>query len=261
MTKFKKEKKYKSSNETKQFHKKQISSLKRGKIKSLGFFEKMALRHAGRRDGKRGLPAKEDGIWRSPYLDAEVKKYQEFCFKMWGRLQLTSEDSLTRVSQLLETIPETERALAESKTALADECKRIRLRCGTRRKGEETLTEEQVYRRREKEFSSQLLPLQGRVHTLEKILEQETEELLFLRSSLKELEQSTSMICGRVLEHTKLRAAAYWDAALKHHPENLSLPMTPVLEIVREAELTYRQSCARLLGNGVLEGCEEKEEA
>ena len=138
MTKLKKEKKPKNSNEAKHFHKKQISSLKRGKVKSLGFFEKMALRHAGRRDGKQGLPVEEEGTWRSPCLDAEVKKYQEFCFKMWGRLQLTVEDSLTRVSQLLKTIPETERALAEAKAALAEECKHIRLRCGTRRKGEET---------------------------------------------------------------------------------------------------------------------------
>jgi len=245
--------------ESKRFRKKQISSLKRGKVKPLGFFEGMALKYAGYKDGKRRLPAKEGDTWRSPFLDEEVRKYHEFCFRMWGRLQLTTEDKRTRVSRLMKSIPQTEQSLANARKVLTDEGERIRLCCRSRRKGEENLTDEQVYRRREKELSSQLLSLQGKVHMLEKTLEQETAELFFLRSTLQELEQSTGMICRRVLEHTKLRVAAYWNAVMKHQSGDLPLPMTPGLEINQKAESAYRLSSVRLLGAAEPEYQDEKE--
>ena len=245
--------------ESKRFRKKQISSLKWGKVKPLGFFEGIALKYAGYRDGKLKLPAKEGDTWRSPFLDEEVSKYHEFCFRMWGRLQLAVEDSLTRVNHLMKSIPQTEQTLANARKVLTDEGERIRLCCRSRRKGEENLTDEQVNRRREKELSSHLLSLQGKVHMLEKTLEQETAELFFLRSNLQELEQSTGMICRRVLEHTKLRAAAYWNAAMKYQSGDLPLPMTPGLEINQKAESAYRLSSARLLGAAEPEYQDEKE--
>lgn len=233
--------------EAKRFRRQQLLSLNRGKLKPLRFFERIRLWLAGRRDGKRGLPAEENGIWRSPYLDGEVRKYQEFCCRMWGRLQLEAEERRADIRRLQSAIPHTEALLREAREVLDEEKRSLALRCGIRRKGEESMTDAQVRCRRERELAPRLSELQSRVRALEDRLEREKAGILAKRSDLLEAEESTAMICRRVLEHTGLRAAAYWGAAMKYRPEGSAMPMTPTLEVSREAEADYRRA-AFLLG-------------
>ena len=223
------------------FSKKQLGSLKRDQVKPLRVFEKIEVNAAGRHDGKQSLPVKEGNVWHSPYLDEELKKYQEYCYRLWGRLQLTTEPHRTRIDLLKKTLPETRRALSEAREALAGQEHKMHLTARIRRKGEDSLTDEQVQRRRENELASQLMPFQSAVRDLEHQLETDTAELAHLESLLKELEQSTTVICRRVEEHTKLRVAAYWSAAMKHQAGERTMPMTPTLEISREAEQMYRR--------------------
>ena len=233
--------KAKTAKSNKRFYRKQVRSLKRGHVKPLSLTEKMELKNAGRRDGQLGLPAEEDGIWRSPYLDEEVRKYEEFCYKTWGRLQLATEPHHARINLLEKTIPETEQALAEARKLLADQEYQLQLAGKIRKKGEENLTDELVRNRRRAEHAAQLLTIQSKVHALEFQLERDSAELHKLKSLLKELEITTSVICKRVEEHTKLRVAAYWREAMKYRQGEGTMPLTPKLEIHCEAEQLYRR--------------------
>ena len=70
-----------------------VVHLRKGKIKGLGFWERILLKITGFLDGRRGLPREdENGYWTSPHLDKEVHSYDEFSTRMFGQLQIDKKD-------------------------------------------------------------------------------------------------------------------------------------------------------------------------
>ena len=76
-----------------------LTNLKRGKVKRVGFFERIWLRIAGYKDGKRNLPRDGESGWMSPHLDKEVHSYDEFASRMWDRLQVEEEEDYVRLGE------------------------------------------------------------------------------------------------------------------------------------------------------------------
>lgn len=225
-----------------------ITSLHKGKVKSLGLFETLKMKLLGWLDGRRGLPREDDEHgWRSPHLDREVRAYEEFCGRMWGGLQIESETAYARMGDMLDKIAQTERLLGEAMEKLKAS---IQLENATgieRKNGEERLTDAQVKSRREKEKAARLSPAKNHVASLENTLSTSLQELFAARNDVREKENSTRMVCARVMEHTAQRLDVYWHSALKKHPEHDSMPVIPCVELKNDAERIYMEAHRSLL--------------
>lgn len=235
-----------NARKTRRFIRKQKFWMNNGRVKSLGFLEKVLLRRAGKKDGECGLPAAIDNhIWSSPFLEGEVKGYQKFSARMWGQLQLATQGTKARIYQLVNSNTKDLLLSRRAELAVAEEAARD----GTdqRKQGEVHLTLAQVRRRRERELAQHLQPLINQILGLEKKLAQEEEELLKLQSVISELEHTTRLICDHLLLRQTQRIAVYWDAALKAQQGNAVLPLLPDIVFDQTAEERYRHEEYRML--------------
>lgn len=218
-----------------------LSSLKKGKIKRIGFFEKIGLKIAGYADGKRSLPRDGASGWMSPHLDKEVRSYDEFASRMWGRLQVEEEEDYARLGELMDSIAHTKSLLDEAKSALDGAETKEKSADNSRKKGESKLTDAQVSARRSNEKAKRLAPLKGRVSSLQSKLTSEIDEFSRLRNKIIEDNNSTRMICNRVRDHIYQRLDIYWNAALRKHTATAKLPVVPCVEVASRSEAVYME--------------------
>jgi hypothetical protein len=218
-----------------------LSSLKKGKVKRIGLFEKLGLKIAGYTDGKRNLP--RDGVsgWMSPHLDKEIRSYDEFASRMWGRLQVEEEESYARLGELMDSIAHTKSLLDAAKSALAGADTKEKSTDNSRKKGEGKLTDAQVSARRFNEKAKRLVPLKGRLNSIQSKLSAEIDEFFQLRNKIIEDNNSTRMICNRVRDHIYQRLDIYWNATLRKHSEKEKMPVVPLIEINSRSETVYME--------------------
>lgn len=112
----------------------------------------------------------------SPHLDKEVRSYDEFTSRMWGRLQVEEEEDYARLGELMDSIAHTKSLLDEAKSALDGAETKEKSADNSRKKGESKLTDAQVAARRSNERAKRLAPLKGRVSSLESKLTSEIDE-------------------------------------------------------------------------------------
>lgn len=218
-----------------------LSSLKKGKVKRIGFFEKIGLKIAGYADGKRNLPC--DGVsgWMSPHLDKEVRSYDEFTSRMWGRLQVEEEEDYARLGELMDSIAHAKSLLDEAKSVLDGAETKEKSADNSRKKGESKLTDAQVSARRSNEKAKRLAPLKSRVSSLQSKLTSEIDEFSRLRNKIIEDNNSTRMICNRVRDHIYQRLDIYWNAALRKHSDKANMPVIPCVEVASRSEAVYME--------------------
>lgn len=219
-----------------------LSCLKKGKVKRIGFFEKIELKIAGYADGKRNLPRDGASGWMSPHLDKEVRSYDEFTSQMWGRLQIEKEEDYTRLGELMDSIPHTKSLLDEAKFDLGEAETKEKSANNSRKKGESKLTDAQVLARRSNERTKRLAPLKSRVSALQSKLTSEIDEFYQLRNNIIEDNNSTRMICNRVKDHLHQRLDVYWNAALRKHTDKAKMPVIPCVKITSRSEAVYMES-------------------
>ena len=228
-------------------HKKMVN----GKRKRVGILEYILLKHAGKKDGRRGLPRKtEEGSWRSPFMDREKNGYAEFCAHTWGSLQIENEERFAELEKEMDTVRKKEEILEEAVSTL-ESANKIEFEAGKgavpRKNGEENLTEAQVLSRRKTEAARRLAPLRSRVTSLENELKEEEDKLFKLYTSITEDENTTRMICYRLKEHLLMRMDVYWESALLFHHEGDDMPVLPEQEFSNEAEDKYMQQHRELM--------------
>lgn len=221
--------------------KSRILSLKKGKVKPVGFFEKLWLKIAGYTDGKRNLPRDSVSGWMSPHMDKEVRSYDEFASRMWGSLQVEEEGNYARLGELMDSIAHTKSLLDEAKTALDGAETKEKSADSSRKKGESKLTDAQVSARRSNERAKRLAPLKGRVSSLQSTLTSEIDEFSQLRNKIIEDNNSTRMICNRVRDHIYQRLDIYWNAALRKHSDKVKMPVVPCVEVASRSEAVYME--------------------
>lgn len=218
-----------------------LSSLKKGKVKRIGFFERIELKIAGYADGKRNLPRDGASGWMSPHLDKEIRSYDEFASQMWGRLQVEKEEDYARLGELMDSIAHTKSLLDEAKATLDGAETKEKSTDNSRKKGESKLTDAQVAARRSNERAKRLAPLKGRVSSLESKLTSEIDEFSQLRNKIIEDNNSTRMICNRVRDHIYQRLDIYWNAALRKHSDKANMPVIPCIEVASRSEAVYME--------------------
>lgn len=230
-----------------QLKKTRVSNLYKGKVKDIGFFEKNALKIAGYTDGKRGLPRDGTLGWMSPQLDKEMRSYDEFASRMWGRLQVEEEENYARLGELMDSIAHTKALLDEAKEELDGAEERESTVNTMRKKGESKLTDAQVTARRSNEKAKRLSSFKNRVNSLQSKLTGEIDEFSQLRNKIIEDNNSTRMICNRVRDHIYQRLDIYWNAALRKHSDKTKMPVIPCVEIVSRSEAIYMEPHKNLM--------------
>lgn len=221
--------------------KSRLSNLKKGKVKNVGFFEKLGLKIAGYSDGKRNLPRDSSCGWMSPHLDKEIRSYDEFASRMWGRLQVEEEEDYARLGELMDSIAHTKELLDEAKSTLGGAEAKENPADKSRKNGESKLTDAQVASRRSREREKRLSPLKGRVGSLQSKLTTEIDEFSLLRNKIIENNNSTRMICNRVRDHIYQRIDIYWNAALRKHSDKSKMPVVPCIEVTSRSESVYME--------------------
>lgn len=219
-----------------------LISLKKGKVKRMGLFEKIWLTLAGYVDGKHNLPRDSEYGWMSPRLDKEGRSYDEFASRMWGGLQVEEEEDYARLGELMDLIVHTKTLLSEAESALNEAEVKELSSDHSRRKGESKLTEEQVSARRSKERERRLASFKGRVSSLQSELASKINEFSQLHNKIIEDNNSTRMICNRVKDHIYQRIDIYWNAALRNHSDKTTMPVVPCIVLESRSEAVYMDS-------------------
>lgn len=221
---------------SKQRHKK----VNTGKGKKVGFFESIGLKIKGFCDGRKGFPRKtDDKDWYSPFMDQEVNSFEEFCSHTWGNLQIENEGEYARLEELVDGIRQKKGLLETARADLAVAVKKENNSEVVRKQGEDKLTDAQVKARRKAEKDKKLALLKSKVTGLEQELQAAEEAFLELHSQLIEDDNTTRLICHRVRDHILMRLDVYWNSALRHHTDGVSMPVMPMLELEDEAEEVY----------------------
>ena len=214
------------------------STLKRGRTGRLRMSERVFLSFRGRQDGRMGLPKeKDDGSWDSPVLAGERAAYEEFCADTWAKHQVSMSGdhenvrNLTeRIDRLTEEIGKLDREIGELEGRGVETFRKC---------GEENISEAQVRLRRRKEHERRINGKRELRKERAGMLEEAAEEREKSRNRILEADHAVRLLCEKVGDHTRMRMAAYWSAALKEHREAEVVPAAPNLEIPNDAERTY----------------------
>lgn len=248
----------------KQRHKK----VNTGKGRRVGFFETISLKIKGFCDGRKGFPRKtDDKDWYSPFMNQEVNSFEEFCSHTWGSLQIENEGEYARLEELVDGIRQKKGLLETARADLAVAVKRENDSEAARKRGEDKLTDTQVRARRKAEKEKKLAPVKSKVAGLEQELKDAEEAFSDLHSKLVEDDNTTRLICHRVRDHILMRLDVYWNSALRHHTEGVSMPVVPMIELKDEAEEAYLRPHKELMKraaaihDAIQDDAEEKEVA
>jgi hypothetical protein len=248
----------------KQRHKK----VNTGKSKRVGFFESIGLKIKGYCDGRKGFPRQiDEKDWYSPFMNQEVNSFEEFCSHTWGLLQIENEGEYARLERLMDGFRQKKGLLETARSELAVATERENTSESTRKKGEDKLTDAQVRSRRKAEREKKLAPLKSTVEELEQEMKDAEEAFSDLHSKLVEDDNTTRLICHRVRDHVLMRLDVYWNSALRRHPDAMSMPVVPVLDLKDEAEEAYLSNHKELMKraaaiyDAIQDEAEEKEVA
>lgn len=196
-----------------------IRILEKGKISSLGPFEKLSLKFEGWSDGRRGLIRKDDSNqWNSMRLKAEIDAREEFSAKLFGLLKVQEEEKYEKVGILFERLLLFQKQLYEVKNSLQSELN-IDTDFNERRVGEENLTSAQVVERRTREREKHLAPFKSEVENCKNLIVDTLDEMFSLLSQIQESFDSTCRIVDRVQERSERRMDVYWRSAMKQKKE------------------------------------------
>ena len=226
--------------ENSRFRKQRLRKLNKGKRKRLGFWETVMLKLTGYRDGKKGLPRViDDNVWYSPFMNREVNSYEEFCSHTWGGLQIENEERYAELKELTDVIQQKKIQLEVAKEKLMIAYQDAKNSEVFRKNGEDKLTDSQVRARRNFEKEKRLVPEKKKVSDLEHELKKVEKSFFNLYSKLVEDSNTTRLICQRVKEHTHMRVDMYWNSMLIYHPDGMTIPAVPVLNLRNDAEEEY----------------------
>lgn len=201
--------------------------------------EKRHLIKAGKKDGAKGFPrAGEDNIITSSNIEGEIEALYECETDIWSLLQLQVEPRIQEMKDLYNKIPllENELKIAEAKL---QEIQGEKTNLNTRTRGDEKLTDGQVFSRRQAEYNRKIKPYKDKVdQTKQEIYDC---KLTFekLMTEIVETQNYTRMKCQKICNHTRQRIDIYYGAALLKHPLSNELPPILKIKLIPEGELTY----------------------
>ena len=204
----------------------QMEHLKKGKIRPVGPIESFLVRRQGKNDGSKGLPKQmQSGMWCSPWMKKDEAAYEESCSKAWGYVQLILTEEYALIGRLLDQAERIEGEVAELLAQKPEEPSASEQTY--RMKGEEDLSEDQVRRRRNREFVRRTARYNARVTELKAQITETRKRLEEVLNYVLEVCKGTRMCCERVRNHVIQRRNLYWESAYANHARKADMPAFP----------------------------------
>ena len=180
-----------------------IRILEKGKISSLGPFEKLSLKFEGWSDGRKGLIRKDDSNqWNSMRLKAEIDASEEFSAKLFGLLKVQEEEKYEKIGILFDRLLLFQKQLHDANNSLQSELN-IETDFNERRVGEEKLTSAQIVERRTREREKHLEPFKRKVEDSRNVIVDTLDGMFSLLSQIQESFDSTCRIVDRLQERSE----------------------------------------------------------
>ena len=161
---------------------------------------------------------------------AEANARQKALSEKDDRLIVQAELLKKSIDRLTEEIEELDREIGKLKGRGAEIFRKF---------GEENISEAQVRLRRSREHERQINGKRELREERAGMLKEAAEERERSRNRILEADHAVRLLCEKVGDHTRMRMAAYWRAALKEHRDAEGVPATPNLEISNDAERIY----------------------
>lgn len=215
-----------------------IRILEKGKISSLGPFEKLSLKFEGWSDGRKGLIRKDDSNqWNSMRLKAEIDASEEFSAKLFGLLKVQEEEKYEKIGILFDRLLLFQKQLHDANNSLQSELN-IETDFNERRVGEEKLTSAQIVERRTREREKHLEPFKRKVEDSRNVIVDTLDGMFSLLSQIQESFDSTCRIVDRLQERSERRLDVYLRAAMKQKKE---LPAILDVQFKQTSKLTANE--------------------
>ena len=213
-------------------------SLNHGHSKAVGYLEKLSMIKAGKHDGINGLPKNSgEGKWTSAVLQREVHSCQEYCDKMWGKLQINMEKTYAEIDRLKDVILKNKTDIIRLDNEVSIKEENIDL--SMRKSGEEDLSDSVVASRRQKELNKETAETTGRIRLLKTKNEQLYNELYKLRGIVAEATTTTKLMTHKIEEHSRQKIDIYWNAAYEVHPDKDHMPPIADVNLKSNGEETF----------------------
>ena len=204
----------------------QMAHLKRGNVRKVGPIEAFIVKRHGKNDGRKGLPKQtENGLWCSPWMKKDEAAYEESCSKAWGYVQLTLTEEYALIGRLLDQAERIEGEVAELLARKPEEPAESEQT--HRMEGEEDLSEDQVRRRRNREYARKTAQYNARVEALKGQITETRKKLEEVMNYVLEVCKGTRMCCERVRNHVIQRRNLYWESAYVNHARKADMPAFP----------------------------------
>lgn len=213
-------------------------TLNLGRARGVGIFEAREMVRAGRTDGKKGLPKiGEDGCWKSALLHREIHACQEYCNKLWVKLQINLEKTYAEIDRIIDGIYLNNAEIRMIEAALLSQEENWDL--AERKRGEEKLADSVIYSRRKKELYKATADDRQRLEGLKEDNDKLFEVLRKSRGIVIEATNTTKLMTQKMEEHSRQKIDVYWDAAYENHPEKMMMPPSAEFDLRSEGEMTF----------------------
>jgi len=196
--------------------------------------ESFILTQKGKRDGKIGLPRKEEnGSWSSPQYNKEARAYYELTAKKWAQ----TEDENAKLHKEITTL---ERNISNKQKQLAElENQRPKApNLAFAYPSEEGIDPVILQNRRQSEHARAHAQYYSKCQELRTYIEQAQDKVSEYKATIAESENITRLICERAKHRTEQRISAYWYGLLCTN-KNTSVPVNPIKIEESTAEQVY----------------------
>ncbi|MGN0362498.1 MAG: hypothetical protein ACI4ET_06625 [Bilifractor sp.] len=203
-----------------------VSHIRQGKLKGLGLVESIHVAFNGWKDAHHNLPFKRnDNVWSSPFMDKDIAAYKEACQSIWEKCETELSDQYAKISLLTKKISVSERELKEAASCAPPAPSEDDLQ--KRYRGEEDLSNDQISRRRCREYQKRVDLHRQQTQAILETYEKQVGEMEFLHSQIEAVNNVKRLDLERLRNHLEQRRALYWNTAYPILLGSSPIPVCP----------------------------------
>lgn len=198
-------------------------ALRTRRMERVGSIERLFLIRAGKRDASIGLPKEgNDGRWMTAYIQREVGSCNETLSR---RQQLIQKRMMVHYAHAKELAGNIQQVESEA----AQVIKRIpeaptEEEAYIRKHGEEELTDEQVCKRRVREYERTRQKIEEEAALIRGKADDDVKKLIKEESFISQVEELLEIYSSRIIYHSISRIEVYWNSFYANNKDNARMP-------------------------------------
>ena len=189
----------------------------------VGPVEKLLLTRAGKADAKVGLPKESsDGKWLTAYIQREIGSCNETISERLQLIQNRMKMHYAHATELAGNIQQVENDAAKVLERIPPVP--TEEETGYRKNGEEELTDDQVHKRRIREYDRARQQIEEQAETIMERASDDIRDLIKEESFISQVENLFDIFIARMTAHSHQRIDAYWNVLYSNCKENAGIP-------------------------------------